>query len=378
MKYRSFGKLGITGSAFGLGCMRFNGAPSGDSIIDEQKAILTTTVDSSKSHRNSSYSTNYTKDQTFLLIYAEAGKYFSSNEARICKLTAYAKARGAYTDGNGNGWWWLRSPDLPQSATVTVKTDGSLRAICEVNNDDYVVRPAFWIDLDQVLNLPDPVQTTASDITMSAEPLYSCEFKVGDIYTFGSYEQDNNPDNGKEPIEWVVLDNGNKSLLISRYGLDAKPYNQKRTGVVWETCSLREWLNREFLSIAFNDKEKEAIIEAEVDFYQSKQTQNWWLVNSNDIYHTYEYIFLPDYSEMKRLFGSDSERVCQPTAYAKAQGVFVNEDGNCSWWMRSPTYYEPYATMINAEGAAGIYYVDDSRYAIRPVLWVDLDSEYFK
>ena len=39
MKYRTFGKLGIQGSAFGLGCMRFNGAPSGDSIIDEQKAI---------------------------------------------------------------------------------------------------------------------------------------------------------------------------------------------------------------------------------------------------------------------------------------------------------------------------------------------------
>ena len=39
MKYRNFGKLGIKGSAFGLGCMRFNGAASGDSIIDEQKAV---------------------------------------------------------------------------------------------------------------------------------------------------------------------------------------------------------------------------------------------------------------------------------------------------------------------------------------------------
>ena len=39
MKYRTFGKLGITGSAFGLGCMRFNGAASGDSTIDEQKAV---------------------------------------------------------------------------------------------------------------------------------------------------------------------------------------------------------------------------------------------------------------------------------------------------------------------------------------------------
>ena len=39
MKYRTMGKLGIKTSAFGLGCMRFNGAASGDSEIDEQKAI---------------------------------------------------------------------------------------------------------------------------------------------------------------------------------------------------------------------------------------------------------------------------------------------------------------------------------------------------
>ena len=39
MKYRNMGKLGFQSSAFGLGCMRFNGAASGDSIIDEQKAI---------------------------------------------------------------------------------------------------------------------------------------------------------------------------------------------------------------------------------------------------------------------------------------------------------------------------------------------------
>jgi len=39
MNYRTMGKLGIQASAFGLGCMRFNGAASGDSIIDEQKAV---------------------------------------------------------------------------------------------------------------------------------------------------------------------------------------------------------------------------------------------------------------------------------------------------------------------------------------------------
>ena len=39
MKYRKFGKLDVMGSAFGLGCMRFNGEASGDSTIDEGKAI---------------------------------------------------------------------------------------------------------------------------------------------------------------------------------------------------------------------------------------------------------------------------------------------------------------------------------------------------
>ena len=39
MKYRTMGRLGIQASAFGLGCMRFNGPASGDSTIDEQKAV---------------------------------------------------------------------------------------------------------------------------------------------------------------------------------------------------------------------------------------------------------------------------------------------------------------------------------------------------
>jgi len=39
MKYRKFEKIEMPASVFGLGCMRFNGAASGDSCIDENKAI---------------------------------------------------------------------------------------------------------------------------------------------------------------------------------------------------------------------------------------------------------------------------------------------------------------------------------------------------
>ena len=28
--------------------------------------------------------------------------------------------------------------------------------------------------------------------------------EIGDVYTFGTYEQDNNATNGKENIEWIV------------------------------------------------------------------------------------------------------------------------------------------------------------------------------
>ena len=39
MKYRKFDKIEMPASIFGLGCMRFNGKASGDSCIDEDKAI---------------------------------------------------------------------------------------------------------------------------------------------------------------------------------------------------------------------------------------------------------------------------------------------------------------------------------------------------
>lgn len=50
--------------------------------------------------------------------------------------------------------------------------------------------------------------------------------QVGDCVEFGTYEQDNDASNGKEAIEWLVLEVQNgKILIISKYGLDCRPYN---------------------------------------------------------------------------------------------------------------------------------------------------------
>lgn len=78
---------------------------------------------------------------------------------------------------------------------------------------------------------------------------------------FGKYEQDNNLDNGKEDIEWIVLDKSNNQLLLlSKYILDNVPYNEKNGFIVWKDSTLRNWLNTSFYDSTFNDEEKSAIL----------------------------------------------------------------------------------------------------------------------
>ena len=85
-------------------------------------------------------------------------------------------------------------------------------------------------------------------------------YQIGEIILLGSYEQDNNLDNGKEKIEWIVLDENNGTyLLMSRYILDAHAYNDIDTPVSWETCTLRAWLNDNFLREAFSEKEQKKL-----------------------------------------------------------------------------------------------------------------------
>ncbi len=80
---------------------------------------------------------------------------------------------------------------------------------------------------------------------------------VGDVIKFGHYEQNGNLSDGKEDIEWIILKKeDDRVMVISKYALDSQPYNSDPSDVTWETCTLREWLNRTFLSEAFSEKER--------------------------------------------------------------------------------------------------------------------------
>ena len=194
---------------------------------------------------------------------------------------------------------------------------------------------------------------------------------VGDVYKFGSYEQDNNKSNGQEDIEWLVLEkDGTKILVVSKYALDCKPYNTSYTDVTWETCTLRKWLNNDFLGSAFSANEKAMIPTVTVSADKNPD------YNTNPGNAMQDQVFLLSITEANKYFSSDSARQCKPTDYAVANGAWESDSGNCWWWLRSPGYTQNYAACVYNVG--DVYesgdVVDRGDRAVRPALWIDLNS----
>jgi hypothetical protein len=63
--------------------------------------------------------------------------------------------------------------------------------------------------------------------------------------------------------------------------------------------------------------------------------------------------------------------------YAVANGLQTDEDGLCSWWLRSPGMYEYIAQFVDQQGKPypnGGSTDIDYLFGVRPALWVDLDT----
>lgn len=194
--------------------------------------------------------------------------------------------------------------------------------------------------------------------------------KVGDYVTFGSYEQDNDVSNGKEAIEWLVLDiQDGKALLLSKYALEGKSYNKEYEAITWENCTLRSWLNNEFYHEAFSNAEKNGINTTTV---VAEDNQRHGTEAGND---TQDKVFLLSKNEAEKYFSSDEERICWPTAYATYDGAWsYGESGSCWWWLRSPGNDEDNANIVSSTGFLGWNgdIVSEHRGPVRPAMWVSI------
>ena len=194
----------------------------------------------------------------------------------------------------------------------------------------------------------------------NSKKLENINLEAGAIGTFGEY--------GGEPVEWRVLDkDGNKVLIITDKIIDAKPYNDEWSGITWENCSLRKWLNEEFISTAFTEKEKEAVLETNI---KNEDNQEY---GTNGGKNTKDKVFLLSIEEVEKYFSSDNDRQSEGTKYAKTTALYVGDDGYSWWWLRSPGRDGSDAATVLSGGGVNapgdIVYYDV--YGIRPALWID-------
>ncbi|MBQ7502315.1 hypothetical protein IJT93_06320 [bacterium] len=142
---------------------------------------------------------------------------------------------------------------------------------------------------------------------------------VGERFDFGRYPQ--GPNGEVKPITWRVLRSGSDALLvISEYGLDAGPYNEKRVSITWSACTLRRWLNGEFFRKAFSPQEQSLIKVSRLSNKAGRLTE--------------DRVFLLSADESERLFAGNNDRAAEPTVYAVKNGAYAR--GGYAWqWLRS-------------------------------------------
>ena len=195
--------------------------------------------------------------------------------------------------------------------------------------------------------------------------------QVGDIITFGNYEQDNKTANGKEEIEWKVLekDQNGKMLLISRYALDCRHYHSKNEKVTWETSDIRSWLNNDFYNTAFTKSQRAKI---KTTTLENRDNADYNTDGGND---TKDKVFLLSFDEAKTYLPSTIERVCIATKYAESQGSQLESlTRSCRWWLRSPGSTLYTASFVKVDGfilQLGTPVAVEKR-SIRPAMWIDL------
>ena len=201
------------------------------------------------------------------------------------------------------------------------------------------------------------------------------DLSVGGIVTFGHYEQDYDTTNGKEPIEWIVLnkDAENRQItLLSKYELDFQRYNEVDTSVTWETCSLRTWLNNDFLNAAFTANEQAQLATVTVRAEKSP------LFDTDPGNDTQDRVYMLSYNEALEYLPSGSDRKVVPSSYAKGLGAYT--DSGCGqWWLRSPGRSSNRAIFIATHGgfyenSSYNYNVVTTRIGVRPTIVLSLSN----
>ena len=137
---------------------------------------------------------------------------------------------------------------------------------------------------------------------------------TGERFYFGRFPQSGSSAES-DPIRWIVLAvRGDEAMLLTEQPLVGMPYNDEdhyQYDVTWENCTLRGWLNGEFLQSAFSSEEAQSILDTPVK--TADYSRKGFTVPAGN--PTVDKVFLLSVEETDTLL-SPKDRVCSPTPYA--------------------------------------------------------------
>ncbi len=336
-------------------------------------------------------------DKVFLLSREEADPklgLFSGavgSSLMAADATEYAAGMGAsgnsldketLPDGKAPcSWWLLTKYDNANAYEV------SSSQWCRQTGMDLVngIRPVIRVDTASEAFRTPAAEEAPAQAPAAVDPAADSEAlrTVGAYVKFGNFPQTAG-DEDRTPAEWLVLAydaENHRTLLLSRYGLDALPYNEKEQNVTWEKSSLRKWLNKEFTDMAFTPEEQAALLENKTD---NGAEQGYYSATKKKAgKNTKDKVFLLSWQEVKAYLPAGGDRRCAVTDYAAGYGAGTDERyrlegrGTEAWWLRSPGASLKEAAMIDRTGKVNNRKVNQF-LAVRPAVWVDTEAEVFR
>lgn len=391
----------------------------------EQAAIKNTAVINNDNPDNGTEEGTETTDKVYLLSGEEVinrAYGFSTlgnkeAENRMALNTAYTKKKGANTDYEGNGNWWLRSSAAVQRASYVDDNGYVYQNSYSVTSGNVAIRPALHLNLSYVSQwskagtvasngevveptppptvppVVTPVPTKNPLYTDIKEPRVSGTVTTWDCVYFGNYWQNDTDGDGiadqddeKEPIKWRVLSVvGDDMFLLADQNLDCQKYNDMYEKVTWRTSTLRTWLNGSFFNDAFTVSERAAINRTKVI---NSDNPDKGTGGGKD---TIDQVYLLSIEEVtNRAYGFSSSgdkeaqnREACNTAYTEKKGadttIGSRGERNGSWWLRSPGNYSSYGYYSSYVGNNGYVNlsggsVNNDTYAVRPALHLNLSA----
>lgn len=168
--------------------------------------------------------------------------------------------------------------------------------------------------------------------------------KVGDEIYFGN--------NDGHKIWWKVLSiHNHMALIISSNCICKLPYHKPGGNITWNGCTLRQWLNNEFLMEYFTDYERAKIVKCKLN---NENNPVFFTSGGSD---TIDRVFLLSIKEANTLFANNAERAT----------------GSNWWWLRTPGNSLGNAADVGKDGQ--IYtsgsFVNYSS-GVRPALWLTI------